>query len=250
MVKKIGQETLKRFGFFFIFWIIILFLYNILNPIFGFGDKENLLLIFWVFLMFPGYVANIIQNIDKLNLFDGDYFWSLHLSYIYFIIFWLFAGLYISFILTLLSGHNEKTKNIIWKFHFCFFTYALILLLVHVSFFNVIGSNNLPLLIRNFVFVATYIYILTRIKKEVDFEFLRNTIEKYVFTIFELLLTLFVAFAFYDFLLSPDASMIDRVSVPLDYLLVGFLFFLYIQLFRTNYKTIFKYIGNFRNRKR
>lgn len=242
MVKKISQETLTRFGFFGIIWVIICFFINIFNPIFGYGpnSEQNLTILFWVFLMFPAYITNIIQNIDKLNLLDYSYLWGFHLNGLWVVFFWLFAGLYFSSILTLLSGDNEKIKNLIWKFHFGFFTIALILKAVH-GYFGfpdrpVIGSNNFMMFLSNTILIVINIYILTRIKKEVNYEFLKNTIKQYFFTISELLLALFVAFAFYNYSLSSDASGIDRISVPLVYLFGGFFFFLCLRLIRIRFK--------------
>ncbi len=247
MTRKINQETIIMFGFFVIVWILIRFIILIFDPIisFGYNSKPTLAWIFWIFLMLPAYITNIITNIDKLNLFDSNYFWSVHpASNILFAFFWLFGCLYFSSILTLLSGDNERIKNIIWKFHFCFFTYALTLESVRFYFRYredpnveiVMGSGNLLVLLGYFIFVATNIYILTRIKKNVNFEFLKIAIKKYVFLISEFLLVLFVALIFNDYLLSPDANVIDRVTVPLEVSFIGFFFFLGIQLIRIRFK--------------
>ncbi len=134
MFKK-NQETIIRFGFFLIIWIIIiLFLVLFINPIFSDAKSgRGFPHLLWVFLMFPALITNIIQNIDNLNLFDSSYFWTFNLgsNNLWIVSFYLFAGIYFSIILTLLSGDNERIKNIIWKFHFVFFTYAIILLAVH-----------------------------------------------------------------------------------------------------------------------
>jgi len=69
MVKKIGQDTLIRFGFFSVIWISYLFLVVVFNPILipKTDSKFSLMNLFTVFLMFPSYITNIIQNIDKLD---------------------------------------------------------------------------------------------------------------------------------------------------------------------------------------
>ncbi|MCX9025193.1 MAG: hypothetical protein OIN85_03740 [Candidatus Methanoperedens sp.] len=263
MVKKINQHPLIRFGFFVIVWIFIYFLIGVLNPIFGYDKNNNgqgLLSIFWIIILFPVFIKNIIQNIHNLNLIDSNYFWSLGFggNILWGILFWIFACLYFAFILTLLSGDNERIKNKILQFHFGLLTYALFLGAIDFYFKNpqdpkytiTIARGNLLGFLSIFVDVAINVYILTRIKKEIDFEFLKNTIEKYLFTISEFLLTLFIALIFYNYLLSPDASLIDRVSYPLQFLVLGFFLFLCIQLIRNNYKIIFKYLNYFHNRQR
>lgn len=244
MLKKIGQKTLIRFGFFLIIWWIIFFVTSIFNSrIFGYNSKQNLFNLFVVFLMFPNYIIHIIQNIDKLNLFDAYYFWGGLDSRSWSLFFWVLAGLYFSLVLTLLRGDNDRIKNKIMHFHFWFFTYALILRTVLDYFRNpqdpnftiTIGSNNLLVVLGDFSVIATNIYILTRIKKEVDIKFLKNTIKKYIFTISELLIVLYITLTFYNYLLSPDASMIDHVSYRLDFLFFGFFLFLCLQLIRIRF---------------
>ncbi len=257
MLQEKNQKVIIRFSFFMIVWIIIvMFIYHLNSD----NSGRNLISLFAAFIMLPTYITNIIQNINNLNLFDSNYFWSFHLgsNISWIILFWLFAGLYFSLILTLLSGNNERIKNKIWIFHFCFFTYALILKAVQIYFSNpqdpnykiVLGSDNIMPFLGHFIVIATNIFILTRIKKEVDLEFLKDTIEKYVFLFSEYLLTLLIALTMYNFLLSPSATMIDRISVPLGIFLYGFFIFLCIKLIQINYKMVFKYLNQFYNRKR
>lgn len=240
MINKINVEIIKyyfirfRFISFLIIWIILM--YFSFNKVFF----RIWALLFWPLIMFPIYIINIIQNLDKLNLFNSNYFWSYHpeSNIIWTIFFIVFGGLYSSAILTLLSGSNDKIKKRIWTFLFLFLLISLIFK-AHYYYLRykedpnidiTIGSDNLLPVLSEIIVIVSCIYCLSHINKKVNLELIKKTFKKYVFIIFEFLLVLFVALIFRRFLLSSDANIIDRIATPLSIFVFGFFFFLILEL--------------------
>lgn len=246
MIKIIPRKTINRFVFFIIIWFCIFFFTLIYDPIFGNNNERGLFSIFSIIIRFPVFITNILQNINTLNSIDMNYFWHFNLgtNILWRVLFWLFACLYFSLTLTLLYGDNERIKNIILKLHLGFFTIVFISEAVQMylsnpqdpKFIITIGPDNFVVLLGHIINITIYLYILTRIKKEVDLKFLKNTFKNYLFTITEVLLSLFIGLTFYKYIKASDASKISYISYLLGFVLYGFFIFLLIQLFRIRFK--------------
>lgn len=149
-IKSIHQNLFKFL--FFIGIIILLLLKN-----------TQWLLFFLPFFIPIVYIINILQNLDKLNLFDSNYFLSYTLYSPWGLIFLIIGATYFSLVLNLIISNksNNKVKKILLSLLFTFLLLSLIF--IGISKYNYASGRILYPEELSIIFIS--IVILTRINQ-------------------------------------------------------------------------------------
>lgn len=231
---KIFKEHSIRYRFIFLFFIgiILIFIYGIINTI-----APTWTFLFAPLVLPPTYIINILQNLDKLNLFDGKYFFIVNVNFSLFwrVFFLILSATFFSTVVTLLSGRNDKVKKITLYSLFLFFLVSLIF--KSYAYFSKHNSSGLlmtgdgtKIFLTDLTLTFLCIVILTRINKKINLRFLRKMFIKYSFTILKIFLALFIGLIFLKINLVAGLNTINLFVLPLSVITIGFFFFLILEL--------------------
>lgn len=152
---------------------------------------------------------------------------------------WVYSiagGIFFSYLITILTGKNEKIKKATLMILFIFYSINLIihalqafLFIYPVESVTIIADSSAPV-ITDLVLIITNLTILLYFNKR--FRYLSTTLVKYIFTIIEIGLALFVGLALKDIYLSEGLDPFNLYLLPAWIIIMGFFLFVLLEMIK------------------